>query len=148
MRSPFSLLFSRLNNPSSLNHSLYILPSSPFTSAFALFYAYLSNSVSLQRGAQNGIQHSQCSLTSAAHIGKITFLVLMTISDAGQDDIGLLGQLSTLLASPIEIRYIAFIYHFGWGRRLVLATVLFNQDFPKTGWSVTALEMSQRNLAY
>ncbi|CAM9606029.1 unnamed protein product, partial [Bubo scandiacus] len=71
MRSPLSLLFSRLNNPRSLSCSSYDMCSRPFTSFVALLWTRSSNSLSF-------LYH--------------------TCLDAGLDMVGFLGCKCTLLA--------------------------------------------------
>ncbi|KAK4810832.1 hypothetical protein QYF61_008804 [Mycteria americana] len=74
IRSPLSLRFSRLNNPSSLSRSSSDFCSRPFTSFVALLWTRSSTSMSL--------------LYPAGH----------AIFDTSQDAIGFLGHLGTLLA--------------------------------------------------
>jgi len=78
IRSPMSLLFSRLNNPSSFSHSPKGLCSRPLTSFVALLWTCSRASMSfLQRGAQNWTQYLRCSLTSTEYRGTITSLFLL-----------------------------------------------------------------------
>ncbi|KAK4811465.1 hypothetical protein QYF61_010344 [Mycteria americana] len=67
MRSPLSLLFSRLNNPRSLSRSPSALCSRPFPSSVALLWTRASPSMSLL----------SCGLTSAEYRGTIPALVLL-----------------------------------------------------------------------
>ncbi|KAK4824801.1 hypothetical protein QYF61_019469 [Mycteria americana] len=115
IRSPLSLLFSRLNNPSSLSCSSQDLCSRPFTSFVALLWTlslenclivsgqclsqYLScsegpklNTVFEVRPHQCRVQGDNLFPSPAGH----------TIFDTSQDAIGLLGHLGTLLA-PIQL---------------------------------------------
>ncbi|KAK4823633.1 LOW QUALITY PROTEIN: hypothetical protein QYF61_004366 [Mycteria americana] len=96
IRSPLSLLFSRLNNPSSFSCSSSDFCSRPFTSFVALLWTRSSTSIEgpklntvfevwPHQCRVQGDNHSPC---PAGH----------TISDASQDAIGLLGHLGTLLA--------------------------------------------------
>ncbi|KAK4815510.1 LOW QUALITY PROTEIN: hypothetical protein QYF61_003068 [Mycteria americana] len=85
VRSPLSLLFSRLNNPSSLSRSSSDFCSRPFTSFVALLWTHSSTSMSLLNAEYRGDNHFP---TPAGH----------TIPDTSQDAIGFLGHLGTLLA--------------------------------------------------
>ncbi|KAK4815220.1 hypothetical protein QYF61_022867 [Mycteria americana] len=96
MRSPLSLLFSRLNNPSSLSHSPSALCSRPFPSSVALLWTRSIPSIEGPntehsiRGAASPVPSTgddHCP-SPAGH----------TIPDTSQDAIGFLGRLGTLLA--------------------------------------------------
>ncbi|KAK4832035.1 hypothetical protein QYF61_020550 [Mycteria americana] len=85
IRSPLSLLFSRLNNPSSLSRSSQDFCSRPFTSFVALLWTRSSTSMSL----------------FAEYRGTITYFPSPAghaIFNTSQDAIGFLGHLGTLLA--------------------------------------------------
>ncbi|KAK4814520.1 hypothetical protein QYF61_021621 [Mycteria americana] len=96
MRSPLSLLLSRLNNPRSLSRSPSALCSRPFPSSVALLWTRSSPSIEGPntehsiRGAASPVPSTgddHCP-TPAGH----------TIADTSQDAVGLLGHLGTLLA--------------------------------------------------
>ncbi|KAK4812304.1 LOW QUALITY PROTEIN: hypothetical protein QYF61_014090, partial [Mycteria americana] len=89
VRSPLSLLFSRLNNPSFLSHSLQDLCSRPFTSSVALLWTHLNVFLVVRGPNLNTVFEGDDHFPSpAGH----------TISDTSQNAIGFLGHLGTLLA--------------------------------------------------
>ncbi|KAK4832175.1 LOW QUALITY PROTEIN: hypothetical protein QYF61_020955 [Mycteria americana] len=98
IRSPLSLLFSRLNNPSSLSRSSEDFCSRPFTSFVALLWTRSSTSMSLLGPKLNTVfevQPHQCRVQGDVHFPSPAG---HTIPDTSQDAIGLLGHLGTLLA--------------------------------------------------
>ena len=85
-----SLLFSRMNSPSSLSLSSYERYCSPFIILTALSWTCSSKSISvLYRGAHKWTQHSRCGLASADYRGGITVPAGNTPPNAAQDTAGL-----------------------------------------------------------
>ena len=73
MRSPLSLLFSKLDKPEVLSCSSWDMPSSPFTSFVALLWTHSRTFTSfLNCGAQNCTQASRWGRTNAEYSGMIT----------------------------------------------------------------------------
>ena len=80
MRSPLSLLFSKLTSSSSLSFSSQKGCSSPFIIFVALHWTLSNTSVYLLYwGAQHWTQHSRYGLTSTEQRGRITSLDLLAI---------------------------------------------------------------------
>lgn len=99
MRSPLILLLSRLDSHI-LHHSSELLQSSPPQLCHLLFTYFSNSRSSLYRGAPKlnrvfKVQSHQCCVQGHSNFpGPADH----TISDAGQNAIGLLGLLSTMLA--------------------------------------------------
>ncbi|KAK4822326.1 hypothetical protein QYF61_013025 [Mycteria americana] len=96
MRSPLSLLFSRLNNPRALSRSPSALCSRPFPSSVALLWTRSSPSIE-GPNTEHSIRGvaSPVPSTGAHHCFSPAG---HSIPDTSQDTIGLLGHLGTLLA--------------------------------------------------
>ncbi|KAK4824371.1 hypothetical protein QYF61_014031 [Mycteria americana] len=75
MRSPLSLLFSKLDKPKVLSHSSQDMPSSPSTSFVALLWMHSRTFTSfLICGAQNCTQYSRCRIR---HLDLLNFIPLI-----------------------------------------------------------------------
>ncbi|KAK4829029.1 hypothetical protein QYF61_001804 [Mycteria americana] len=76
MRSPPSLLFSKLDHPKVLSHSSQDMPSSPFTSFVALLWTHSRTFTSfLNFGAQNCPQYSRCRIRHFDLLNFIPFII-------------------------------------------------------------------------